>query len=200
MDLGQLIIAYNPAWTRLELEFFLAVFAVVAAVLAALVHVGRLHRYQLVAGLALLTYVAVVYASCVFTRTPTGRHMASLVPFWSWREVVFHHDRGLLKENLLNMVLLAPAGVLLPWARGRSLRTWELVLCGVLLSGGIELLQYVLERGFFEWDDIIHNTLGLVVGGFVSGWFLNLAQKAQRRLRSRSHDHGDRPPAAHLPR
>lgn len=196
MDLGQLIIAYNPAWTRFELEFFLVVFAVVAVVLALLVRARRLRRYQMVAGLVLLTYVAVVYASCVFTRTPTGRHMASLVPFWSWGEVISHRDRGLLKENLLNLVLLLPAGVLLPWARGRSMRAWELAACGVVLSGGIEVLQYVLERGLFEWDDIFHNTIGLVVGGLVSGLFLSAAQGVGRRVRNRdawSH-------AAHLPK
>lgn len=99
MDLGQLIVTYNHAWTRREAAFFAVVFLLVAAVLAALVRAGRLRRYQMLASLTLLTYVAVVYASCVFTRMPTGRHTAELVPFWSWAEVVFHHDRGLLRET-----------------------------------------------------------------------------------------------------
>lgn len=77
------------------------------------------------------------------------------------------------------MVMLLPAGVLVPLSLGRRLSARSLVLCGILLSGCIEVLQYVLERGLFEWDDIIHNTLGLVVGGELSGWCL----EGWRRLR-----------------
>lgn len=172
MDIEQIIVTYNRVWSRNEALAFAAVFVAVAAILGRLVKAGRIRRCQMVCSLALLTYVAVVYASCVFTREPTGSHKAELVPLWSWFEVLVHHDRGLLKENLLNLVMLFPAGVLIPPSLGRRLGVLQLVVCGVVLSGGIEVLQYVLERGLFEWDDIIHNTLGLVVGGLVSGWLL----------------------------
>lgn len=173
MDLTQLIISYNPAWTRREMAFFVLVFAVAFVVLAFRVRAGRMRAWQMVASLALLTYVAVVYASCVFTRMPTGRHTAEPELFWSWAEVIFHHDKGLLKENLLNMVMLFPAGVLTPLAAGKRLSVARLILCGVVLSGGIEVLEYVLERGLFEWDDIVHNTLGFVMGGLVGRLMLH---------------------------
>ncbi len=38
------------------------------------------------------------------------------------------------------------------------------VIVGLLLSVSIELVQLFSHRGFFEFDDIIHNTLGIVIG------------------------------------
>ena len=39
--------------------------------------------------------------------------MYELIPFWSWRKVIFEHDFMLLEENLLNMLLFVPIGGLL---------------------------------------------------------------------------------------
>lgn len=39
--------------------------------------------------------------------------MYELIPFWSWRKVIFEHDFMLLEENLLNMHLFVPIGGLL---------------------------------------------------------------------------------------
>lgn len=42
---------------------------------------------------------------------------------------------------------------------------WTVVLfAGILLSVGIEALQLYLKRGLCETDDIIHNTLGCLIG------------------------------------
>ena len=38
------------------------------------------------------------------------------------------------------------------------------VVVGLLLSASIELVQLVSHRGLFEFDDIVHNTLGVVIG------------------------------------
>lgn len=38
---------------------------------------------------------------------------------------------------------------------------------GVLISAVIETSQLVFMRGLFEWDDMIHNGLGCMVGCLV---------------------------------
>ena len=38
------------------------------------------------------------------------------------------------------------------------------MLCGIVVSFGIEILQLVLKRGLFELDDIINNSLGCMMG------------------------------------
>lgn len=39
-----------------------------------------------------------------------------------------------------------------------------MVLSGLLLSAAIELTQFFMRRGLFEFVDIIGNTLGVVIG------------------------------------
>ena len=60
--------------------------------------------------------------------------------------------------------LFLPVGVFLPMLhRGlREFRTAVLVLTG--LSAGIELIQFVTQRGYLQTDDVIMNVLGGVAG------------------------------------
>ena len=41
---------------------------------------------------------------------------------------------------------------------------WKGIPIAALFSLIIELIQLVTRRGLFEFDDIIHNTLGAVIG------------------------------------
>lgn len=43
----------------------------------------------------------------------------------------------------------------------------QALLFGVLISAVIETSQLVFMRGLFEWDDMIHNGLGCMVGCLV---------------------------------
>ena len=70
----------------------------------------------------------------------------------------------LLKENLLNCILLFPMGLLLPVTFNRRLSWWKGLLAGVIVSGMIETFQLIFCRGLFEWDDIVHNSLGCMAG------------------------------------
>ena len=55
--------------------------------------------------IAFTGFLGIVLASTVFTREVEVRQY-KLIPFWSWREVVIHHDMELLQEILLNCILL----------------------------------------------------------------------------------------------
>lgn len=117
---------------------------------------------QAAAGMALLLFLGIVFGSTVFTRTPTGRHYR-LELFWSWK-AVFNGNRNLLKENLLNCALLIPMGLLLPIMLNRKISWWKGMLMGVVVSAVIETCQLALCRGLFEWDDMIHNGIGCMIG------------------------------------
>ena len=86
-------------------------------------------------------------------------------------------SREMLKESLLNGILLFPAGLLLPFMCGRKVRWWQGLLCGIVLSFGIESLQLLLHRGLFELDDIIHNSLGCMAGCVISARVLKSLKK-----------------------
>lgn len=111
MDIYQIWITHNRPWTRFEMLCFTILF--------------------LIAALLLVIFLAVVYASTVFTRTPETRQY-QLELFWSWKEILGIPPTGrlgstgsaveLLQENLLNMILLFPAGVLLSFMTKHKIR------------------------------------------------------------------------------
>ena len=77
------------------------------------------------------------------------------------------------------MVLFIPIGILVMFILSKKLR-WLGIVVGLLLSAGIEVGQLIFYRGLFEFDDIIHNTLGIVVG---MSFFLLVNKVLQRITR-----------------
>lgn len=162
MDLYQIWTAHNRPWSMREIVLFLIILSVCSFFSIRAAHRHQIKIYQALASLALLVYLGVVFASTVFTRMPTVRQY-ELIPFWSWYEVFIKHSRSLLVENL-NILLLLPAGVLLPIIFARRLRPSVAFMIGALISAVIEVSQLILRRGLFEWDDMFHNGLGCMLG------------------------------------
>ena len=79
----------------------------------------------------------------------------------------------MLEEVLLNVILLFPAGVLLPFVLGRHLKWYDGLLSGLVISGCIELSQLICCRGLFEFDDMFHNSIGCMMGCIISSWMIN---------------------------
>lgn len=64
------------------------------------------------------------------------------------------------KEQILtNVIMFVPIGVL----AGLILR-WKGLWVATGLSLGIEILQLVTSKGLCEFDDVIHNMIGAVIG------------------------------------
>ena len=69
-------------------------------------------------------------------------------------------------ENILNVLLCVPIGFLAGCGlRGMAFK--KVLLLGGGLSIFIELLQFILKKGFCEVDDIIHNVLGCIIGYYI---------------------------------
>jgi glycopeptide antibiotics resistance protein len=66
---------------------------------------------------------------------------------------------SLATEIVLNILMLVPVGFLLPVLVKR-----HAVLYGILVSVCIEVFQLITGRGYFEVNDLIHNSLGIVLG------------------------------------
>ena len=65
---------------------------------------------------------------------------------------------------VLNILLLLPVGFFLPGTFNRRLKWWQGLITGIMVSSAIEVSQLVFCRGLFEFDDIIHNSLGCMLG------------------------------------
>lgn len=114
-----------------------------------------------------ITYLFVVICLTLFSREPGTRGTVNLVLLSSLEGSA---DR--ISIAVENMVMLAPFGILMPLVMGWSRKWYFVILTGALLSLAIETVQLVTGCGYFELDDILFNTLGVVIGYVV--WRIGL--------------------------
>ena len=112
MDIYQIWTTYNKQWSKYEILAFVGVLILACTAMAVCVHRKKLNIIQ-AAVLVLVVFLVIVFESTVFTRIGTD-HQYELVLFWSWKNIIRYHDWMILKENLLNCILLLPVGGLLP--------------------------------------------------------------------------------------
>ena len=163
MDIYQIILTHNRRWSPLEMICFAAVFVIAAAIQFFLFRKKKIFLSQVIAGLLLVVYLGIVFASTVFTRNSDGIWHYELMPFWSWREVILGNTY-MMTEIILNVILFLPIGILLPVLFHRMFRWRQGLLIGIFLSAVIEITQLVSCRGLFEWDDMLHNGTGCMLG------------------------------------
>ena len=116
-------------------------------------------RYS--SALLLAEYVYLLYSTTVIYRIERPSRIFSVQLFYSYFNDYANHY--LLIDNLMNVVVFIPIGLLMPICLQRIL-WWHILLFGCGLSLSIEILQYVLVRGNANVDDIMHNTLGCLIG------------------------------------
>lgn len=117
----------------------------------------------------LAAYILFILMETVLGRE-SGVGRVELVPFWS-----YSHPE-LRMEIVLNYILFIPLGCLLYLCFGEKFGL-RVVIAGLLLSTLIELIQLTFKIGVFEFDDIIGNTIGCLIGAVVG--------KATRELKKR---------------
>ena len=120
--------------------------------------------------LILIIYVFTVLWYTVLKRS-TDYRMAQVELFWSYKKW-FAGDAEIGKEIMANIAMFLPLGFLLsavhlPSGRdvsGHGVRIITVVIAAAALSMSIEILQLILIRGLFEWDDLVSNMIGALAG------------------------------------
>ena len=123
--------------------------------------------------LLLIEYIFLLFCSTVIFR-PTGEiRQYNFHPFWSYQAIQDGRE-DLLAENIMNVVVFIPVGLMLgsflrvkgsSTSEATKSMTWLMVaIIGCGISVTIESLQFFLMRGFSEVDDVMHNTLGCILG------------------------------------
>lgn len=110
----------------------------------------------------MIFYILLVLSYTVFARKTAADYQYQLVPFWSYWEII-HGNRSLLEEDFWNIIMLMPVGILLKISIPR-IRLKKIIIVNFAFSSAIEILQFILKKGLFEFDDIFHNTLGGIIG------------------------------------
>lgn len=109
----------------------------------------------------LVFYLCVVFSITIVNRLPYDEVRYNLDLFWSYQAAV---DRSYyFLEILLNYFMLLPYGFMASFYMKRRYA----ILSGVLLSVGIETAQLFMKKGLFEFDDILGNSIGVVLGTLI---------------------------------
>ena len=94
-------------------------------------------------------------------------------PFWSYANL--YNKR--IAEIIMNIIMFIPIGFFAGGALKKK-HVWNAIEIGIVLSFFIEITQLITTRGVCNIDDVIHNTLGCVIG---FGCFV-LCYKMARRI------------------
>ena len=92
------------------------------------------------------------------------------MPFWSYIAYFKGEDNSLMNENIMNVVVFVPIGLLAGLA-SRNMNWIKVLVFGLCISITIEVLQFAFEKGFTELDDVMHNTLGCLFGYSIFRYF-----------------------------
>ena len=85
-------------------------------------------------------------------------------PFWSYRAIA-HGGGSVFFQNIGNIILFVPIGVGAALFLRQNIK--KSLLIGFALSFIIECCQWFFWLGSFEFDDLIHNTIGTGIGAFL---------------------------------
>lgn len=102
----------------------------------------------------LIGYAFLILVETVLIRKPfVGEHI-NLELFWSWRQWNVQKN-----QILTNVAMFIPIGALAGW-----LWKWKGLWLAAGLSLLVEVLKLITSRGLLEFDDVIHNMIGAVLG------------------------------------
>ncbi len=110
----------------------------------------------------LVEYLFLVVCSTVVFRDENVDTQYNFLPFWTYAPML-EGDTVFIKESLMNLLLGFPIGVLVSVIINKK-QWWKVLLFGLFISFSIEVLQFVYKRGYSEFDDMFHNTVGCLMG------------------------------------
>lgn len=113
--------------------------------------------------LLLADYVFIILCSTVIFRKSRAQARFDFMPFRTYYEIFSCKSSFLLPQAIMNILVFIPLGLLLS-ASFPIMKWWKLLFMGAGFSLVIELLQLLFHKGFSEFDDVMHNSLGCLMG------------------------------------
>ena len=94
-----------------------------------------------------------------FSREPGSCKQIDLDLFETWGQTAIAHA-----YFIENIIMFIPFGLLAPMVFKWMRNVGFCVLIGFLCSCGIEISQLITQRGYCQLDDVVTNTVGMLVG------------------------------------
>ena len=154
-------------WTFEEDIPFAALMIFFAAFFVLLLVVDKIRGKKLKPGRslaisALVVWVVLILMLTIIYRRVNGYRVYNLNLIRTYIRAINGSDRT-CKDVFYNIFMLMPMGFLIPIIWEKAKLYHALLACGGF-SLAIEISQYLSCRGSFELGDLLHNTLGALVG------------------------------------
>ncbi|MFR5876120.1 MAG: VanZ family protein [Eubacterium sp.] len=121
-------------------------------------------------------YIFILIGATFFNRETSFAE--GIQPLFSSYRLAWHSWSAQAWRNIiLNILLFTPLGFLLPLWNKKLNKIYIVLPCGIVLTILIELAQYILKIGIFEFDDILNNTFGVLIGFTILQIALNIYNK-----------------------
>lgn len=130
--------------------------------LAMLMLRGRAQRTAGIIG-ALMS-IALIFVLTLYGRNGANSRIVNLVPFSFLVDAKVQPE--LYRSMFMNVLLFIPFGLSFPFAFSERIKHRILITIalGLLLSVGVETVQYFYNLGNCETDDVLMNVLGVMIG------------------------------------
>ena len=114
----------------------------------------------------LIGYCFLILSATVLARSSHVLYRCELIPFVTYKKALYSAD--FRWEIISNVIMFIPIGFLVPFSIKKSVSLVRLffltILYGLLISIGIEILQFITKKGLAETDDLISNSIGIAIG------------------------------------
>lgn len=123
--------------------------------------------FRMISGIYLLFLIYVFFLH----PDRTGGAFYNFIPFKTITEYIIMYDKMNFDTWFLNLfgniILFIPFGFLLPILSKKFKNIFKIVYILPIASLIIEILEYTLEIGSFDVDDILLNTIGGLIGYYI---------------------------------
>lgn len=154
---------------------------ILIALVGVLVGLYRKSR-KVVISSVIFSYIFLMFCSTVIYRNKLDGYEIELMPFWNYPRVFSLIEPMEFWEVILNIVIFIPVGIGFSTILYPN-QSWKKVLTYVsLLSLAIELTQLVTQRGLCETNDLIHNTIGGMMGYYVYTKLCSICKSKNTRI------------------
>ena len=172
-------------------QFMIMVFTELAVLTLVLVLVSKrtnkeIRLTDIASFFCLIVYVNIIMQLTLLGRKDGSRIGVELSLFKYLGESAF--SRQMLMYAVLNVLLFVPYGFIvswLPWFRKQKACVSILLTTMVCLASSllIEMVQLITERGYYELEDLVCNTLGGLIGSLLYAGFIKCLMVIQENRR-----------------
>ncbi len=139
---------------------------------------------SIVLGSLFVIYLLTVLGITLFTRntdmgTSNTELFSSYVSAWNrassseWKMIIY------------NIIMFVPLGIFLPLLHKEFQKLSLVILIGLMLTCFIEVNQYMTFTGVFEFDDILNNVVGTMIGWGISLAFIEMVLSQEETKRQK---------------